>query len=271
MKKLFLVTFLTSVTLFGQNKTDLQKAKMNGQIKSIHTIEYKATKDAQKGEKFNEMTTAFNTKGNFTEMKVINELVQMTFKTSYDNNDNFIAMESINTEGKVTSKNESKYNEKGLKVEDITKMPDGTVFQRMLFTYNDKGYEVERKMCGISDNSCSEKIISEYDQKGNVVLEKTVRVLGGRMIDKSTYKYDEKGNKTEWLSYNERDELMEKTVYKYDTNNNEIEVSLYDAFDVLEEKKTYKYTYDKQNNWTQKIEYINGTPNSISEQTIVYY
>ena len=50
-----------------------------------------------------------------------------------------------------------------------------------------------------------------------------------------------------------------------------IEENWYESDGSLYEKRTYKYEYDKNNNWTQRIEYKNTIPHRITERIIEYY
>ena len=50
-----------------------------------------------------------------------------------------------------------------------------------------------------------------------------------------------------------------------------IEENWYESDGSLYEKHTYKYEYDKNNNWTQRIQYKNTIPLNITERIIEYY
>ena len=92
-----------------------------------------------------------------------------------------------------------------------------------------------------------------------------------RLDSKTTYKYDEKGNNIEKNNYYSDGSLNYKTTYKYDEKGNKIEENWYDSDGSLYEKHTYKYEYDKNNNWTQRIQYKNTIPLNITERIIEYY
>ena len=57
----------------------------------------------------------------------------------------------------------------------------------------------------------------------------------------------------------------------YNEKGNKIEENWYDSDGSLYEKHTYKYEYDKNNNWTQRIQYKNTIPLNITERIIEYY
>lgn len=109
-----------------------------------------------------------------------------------------------------------------------------------------------------------------YNEKGNKIEEYWYN-SDGSLLYKSTYKYDEKGNKIEENSYDSDGRLHSKYTYKYDEKGNIIEENWYDSDGSLYEKHTYKYEYDKNNNWTQRIQYKNTIPLNITERIIEYY
>lgn len=83
--------------------------------------------------------------------------------------------------------------------------------------------------------------------------------------------YNEKGNKIEVNGYNPDGSLYSKTTYKYDEKGNTIEQNIYYHGSRPAENYSYKYEYDKNNNWTQEIEYFNTIPVYITERIIEYY
>ena len=108
-----------------------------------------------------------------------------------------------------------------------------------------------------------------YNEKGNKIEENYYN-SNGRLYSKTTYKYDEKGNMIEDNFYDSDDgSLIYKNTYKYDEKGNIIEENHYDSNGRLDSK--YTYEYDKNNNWTQRIEYKNTIPHRITERIIEYY
>ena len=83
--------------------------------------------------------------------------------------------------------------------------------------------------------------------------------------------YDEKGNNIEENHYDSDGRLSYKYTYKYDEKGNTIEQNIYYHGSRPAENYSYKYEYDKNNNWTQEIEYFNTIPVYITERIIEYY
>ena len=134
--------------------------------------------------------------------------------------------------------------------------------------YNEKGNKIEENYYN-SNGSLIYKNTYKYDEKGNKIEENYYN-SNGRLYSKTTYKYDEKGNMIEDNFYDSDDgSLIYKTTYKYDEKGNIIEENHYDSNGRLDSK--YTYEYDKNNNWTQRIEYKNTIPHRITERIIEYY
>ena len=134
--------------------------------------------------------------------------------------------------------------------------------------YNEKGNKIEENYYN-SNGSLIYKNTYKYDEKGNIIEENYYN-SNGRLYSKTTYKYDEKGNMIEDNFYDSDDgSLIYKNTYKYDEKGNNIEKNNYDSNGRLDSK--YTYEYDKNNNWTQRIEYKNTIPHRITERIIEYY
>lgn len=272
--KIYTSLVLLLITSFSfSQKSNLQEANMKGAISSIETTEFIADEKGQKAQKISEMTTLFNKEGNMTELKVWSEYVNHIYKCTYNEKGKIVEMSSFDNanEGKLASTNKSLYNENGQKSEESLLMPDGTLFLRMVFSYDNAGNLIEKKNCGATENSCSEKTIFEYDTSNNLIAEKQMRVLTGKISEKKLYKYDAKGNRIQTEIYNSREELVEKFVYEYDHNNNLVKATPYDAFGIMEGIETYTYVYDNQQNWIKKTKFTDNYPEVITEQKITYY
>ena len=97
--------------------------------------------------------------------------------------------------------------------------------------------------------------LTEENLKGKV---KSIKETPYEAVDK--FGQIEKGNVlyddgTSFTIYNEKGNIIEEN--HYDSNGR------------LDSK--YTYEYDKNNNWTQRIEYKNTIPHRITERIIEYY
>ena len=161
------------------------------------------------------------------------------------------------------------YDKKGNIIEENDYDSDGSLNSKTTYKYDEKGNKIEENDYD-SDGRLSYKYTYKYDEKGNIIEENHYD-SDGRLRSKYTYKYDKKGNMIEANFYNSDGSLSFKFTYKYDEKGNMIEVTYYDSDGSLNYKTTYKYEYDKNNNWTQKIQYRNTIPNIITERIIEYY
>ena len=140
-----------------------------------------------------------------------------------------------------------------------------------------------------------DKVIYEYNSKGKLIKETEDMSDLSPDLMVSTYKYDEKGNLIEYSSFSDYSEAFIK--YKYNDKNQLIEVKkplieegeyteylIYDNNDNLLEKRytntgyyedwkeaRERYELDKQGNWIKKIKYEDNRPKEITLRTIEYY
>ena len=161
------------------------------------------------------------------------------------------------------------YNEKRDKIEQNNYNSDSRLDSKTTYKYDEKGNNIEKNNY-YSDGRLSYKYTYKYDEKGNNI-EKNNYYSDGSLNYKTTYKYDEKGNMIEANFYNSDGSLSFKLTYKYDEKGNMIEATYYNSDGRLDSKTTYKYEYDKNNNWTQRIQYRNTIPLNITERIIEYY
>ena len=144
-----------------------------------------------------------------------------------------------------------------------------------VYKFDERGNELER-ICYSPNEDIDGKYTSKYDDAGNLI-EKCIYDSDGSLVNKSIYKYDESNNKIEWNSYTSTDSLFWKVrkfvkySYRYDDQGNEIEENYF--FPNRNSNSSYKciIKYDSKSNWTQKEEFYNGTPKTITERTIEYF
>jgi hypothetical protein len=105
------------------------------------------------------------------------------------------------------------------------------------------------------------------DEKGNLLEDE----YSTGTIDR--YKFDGKGNLTE-LSTQSPNVKPTITTFRYDESGNMIEMIVNNyfksTFKFQYEERTYKYLFDKEGNWTERIEFGNGKPERILVRSIEY-
>ena len=259
MKKIILAT-LSVLCLVSCNqlekktekKNDLTEENLKGKVKSIKETPYDAI------EKFGQLE-----KGDVS----YSVFFPSSF-TIYNEKGNKIEVNGYNPDGSLYSKTTYKYDEKGNKIEKNTYKYDGSLNYKTTYKYDEKGNKIEKNNYYYSGRLDS-KTTYKYDEKGNNI-EENIYYYDGYGY-KTTYKYDEKGNKIEKNIDGSVDRLGYKYTYKYDEKGNTIEQNIYYHGSRPAENYSYKYEYDKNNNWTQEIEYFNTIPVYITERIIEYY
>ena len=202
--------------------------------------------------------------------KIILAILSVLYLVSYGQLEKKNDLTEENLKGKVKSIKENTYEA----VEKFGKIEKGNVFydgfsSPSTIIYNEKRDKIEQNNYN-SDSRLDSKTTYKYDEKGNNI-EKNNYYSDGSLNYKTTYKYDEKGNMIEANFYNSDGSLSFKLTYKYDEKGNMIEATYYNSDGRLDSKTTYKYEYDKNNNWTQRIQYRNTIPLNITERIIEYY
>ena len=201
-------------------KNDLAELKLNGKVKSIREIPYKAVEkfgevvkgDALGFEQILQIT--FNEKGNKIESNSFNSDGSLSFKSTYkyDDKGNKIELNYFNSDGSLFLKSTSKYDDKGNKIELNGFNPDGRLSSKSTYKYDDKDNLIE-----VNSDSDS-KFTYKYDDKGNKI-EQNWFTTDGSLFSKWTYKYtyDQQDNWTQKIIYDEEKpiRIVERTIEYY--------------------------------------------------------
>ena len=210
-------------------KNDLAELKLNGKVKSIREIPYKAVEkfgevvkgDALGFEQILQIT--FNEKGNKIESNSFNSDGSLSFKYTYkyDDKGNQIESNSFNPDGSLSFKYTCKYDDKGNQIEENSFNPDGNLVDKYTYKYDDKGNKIELNYFN-SDGSLFLKSTSKYDDKGNEI-ERNSFISDVNLDDKYTYKYtyDQQGNWIQQIAYKVKNgvekpsRIVERTIEYY--------------------------------------------------------
>ncbi len=190
----------------------------------------------------------------------------------------------------TTYEHEFSYNINGDKISESFYLK-GKELSRSIYDYNDKKQVIRKSEYGKTGELTS-RTLYEYDELKNIKTE-TIKNRNGVVVRTIRYTYDVNGNIIEELIIN--DDYTQKTIYKYDYWGREISYELdnptwyssymseYNDFNDLKlqenvtrsgyigERTTYEYTYDKNNNWIQRIEYKNDIAKMITIRVITYF
>lgn len=284
MKKIILLTSLLLQIACGQSSQqgsgkqteDLREYELKGNVKSLEYATYEAIDKsgeiiADKEPTYLGVTKIlFDKNGNKTEWNNNRKIPTgiMSDKSIYIyDGDKLIKEEYYDSDNKKVLYT-YEYNKEGYKSKKIKIMDNGETIDKVIYEYNSKG-----------------KLIKETEDMSDLSPDLMV----------STYKYDEKGNLIEYSSFSDYSEAFIK--YKYNDKNQLIEVKktlieegeyteylIYDNNDNLLEKRytntgyyedwkeaRERYELDKQGNWIKKIKYEDNRPKEITLRTIEYY
>ena len=134
----------------------------------------------------------------------------------------------------------SKFNNKSLKIKEISYLPTGYIFKKVNFKYNSKDNLIKKKILR-ADNIILESYIWKYNNRNNII-EYIYTSYNPKIssLNKYSYKYDDKWRIIEQLSYSKNDKLVEKITYKYNKKNK-----------IINESSKWQqiiYEYDKKGN-----------------------
>jgi hypothetical protein len=279
--------FLTSCTDKAKVKTDYERLKLNGKVKSVTEIYFLPVVSGdtiKRGERTTNATSFFDTdedepfssyetkvyfdhNGNIAKCSMDDSASDFHFKEVFEYNDNLLA------------------SKQGFLSEEF--------FYREIYRYDDKNREAERSFFD-SEKHLFESVTTEYPDK-NTVIEKvhtengyadfvretrlenglpvllTSRYDDVRIIEKWNGEYDDNGRINVSRYYDSQNNLLQYVKYVYDEYGNELEYSIFADDNELLSKREYHYKYDQYGNWTQQVTITDGSPEIIMLRNIIYY
>ena len=182
----------------------------------------------------------------------------------YNHRGNNFEVDYCNSDGSIIIKKISKYNKRDNLIEE-KRYSNGTLIRKNI--YDDNENEIE-EINYDSDGTIFQRMIYKYDDMGNISGIKSYN-SSESVIGRWTMKYDMNGNEIERIAVIENQNVHLVFHKKYDEKNNliqEIEID-----NGLETVKNFIYEFDKKGNWIKKIEYENHIPKYIIEREIEFY
>lgn len=270
---------------FPYYKSDLEKMKLRGKVKSYREYSYKANSSfgkISKGERQYEEGFDYYPNGGF-----------LTFNTKGFLKENI----EYDIKDGIKEKNTYIYDENEKIIETKRYYSDKNALYLLLYKYDDKGFLTERTLYnskGIIDNKDvygnqkenNEIIVNNYgsdgelnfstsskfDNEGNIIEYRDNSYSGNGFSSTISYIYDNQDN---MVKENSATTLTDdgRTLdmisnYNYNKYGDKIEHWFDDS---TESKTTYEYEYDSQNNWIKRIEFDKRFPKFILERKIEYY
>ncbi len=247
LSSILVIILIQSCASIKNNRNDLQKENILGNVKSIKQLYYDYNEEVDSVETF--IVRKFNKLGFVIEV----EMHQYDGSTDYynykfDDKNDIIEQREFNTNKRLvaTKTYTHKYNKKGKKVEIKVFDENGQLDNKMIFNQ-----EKEKNILTIEnkeykkDSTLVYRTVQKYDTKQNHLLEFAVYTLEGNFDYQIHYKCDAQGNPFEMITYTKEGEVKNKT--------------------------TLKYVLDTHKNWIKSTYYEQGKPTSITKREITYY
>lgn len=222
--------------------------KIYGKVKSIRITDYRAknidSKDIKIKEKLAYHIINYNNNGQKVEENSNYYNKRSNTKTIYIYNNQNNLSEQITYEGNILSKKINyQYNDKNQIIVETIVITDEVEIQKVIYKYDNNGNKIEGLY--YIDEKLDDKFLYTYHNNYKTIKEYS-SYKNGEYKHESIYEYNEKGNLT-------------KDIY-IDYNIN------------MDIKVEYKYIkYDKKDNWTERILFLNGFIDTFSKREIEYY
>lgn len=156
---------------------------------------------------------------------------------------NYEVKDGNRVEGKSRLTQKLRFDERGNLIEAITFDPNGSISDRMVFTYDalgrNTGYDEYYRL---SNQAVAKprKHIDTLDHNGRVV-ERIIYEADGTAGSRFTYKYDDKGNKLEVSFYSWTGAHLGQTTYTYDAAGNPLTQTARNLNDATSSKTVNSY------------------------------
>ena len=317
MKKKISILILVSLVIGCVNslteeeveiKNDLTENNLNGNVKSINEIAFKALEkfgEMERGERIefdsdlsylhkNYLFNILYNKNGFITKTIISDLsddiVESKTKT-YDINNNLLESKRYNSENTLISRWTTKYDSLGNEIEVVNFVEDGSIENKYLKVYDSLNnlvevdnfntlgeliqkskYEYNNNNTIISnynpDGSLLNKIIRGHDSLGNLITYNDVDVKG-KLQHTLVWKYDSIGNENHYLATRDYGNEKSSNTYVRDDKGNTIEEQF--SYIVISEKVQYLERYKKRGETPPSWVYSLRNGSNIESKTIFKY
>jgi len=277
-KSIYLLPLILLLGCAAKKKTDLQNLSLNGKVKQMMEFQYIAVEKfgkVEKGDPYRsdgwDKVMDFNEQGNYTKITYSDSYGNEVGYTDYlyDSKQELFAEQHYDSEGGFSSRSEYSYDEKK-RVSQIIRINSGDGLSgSTLIDYDDK------------ENIVAE---SSYNSRGKLLRKETRKIdKNGFPVETKIYNgenslvnhrketFNNKGLRTDFIALSPDGDILMKVVFKYDKKENLI---LQEGVDEKGEAflpKRYEYDFDKQGNWTRRVEYTGEKATSVQERHFEYY
>ena len=279
-RKIAILFFTLPLLLCGcggekKKTTDLEKLSIQGKVKQILELQYLAKEKfgkVEKGDLYREegwdKVIVFNEKGYYEKVTDLDSYGEERGYSDYLYNPQGLLSEVRNhdEEGGFSDKKVYRYDEKNRIIEIINLGSSDRINSSLLMAYDDEKEQATS---------------SFYDSRGKLVYKIVCQKENEYPVETKEYNADNVLVNHRREKYNKSGQLEELTVYVpvsmrvlfgYDRKGNLVSKTGTDEEDGEAFLPVhYKYEFDKQGNWTKKIEYIGDKPTILVERQFEYY
>lgn len=278
MKHLF-IALMGTLGLFladGQEKNDLQKQNLKGNVKSVKYITIQDDAINEYPLPYIDRQVFYNQQGNMIEKTSDNDTRKASYtyhKNSRQRKEAYLQHKNEPPHKKYTYQYDHLGNEIIREEFDII---DNKPLTKQTFLYDNQGNVVEERLyyCYRYEEPVTMKIVTEksttsHNHHKNDNQQNPPNYLCDKMDNKTLYKYNEKNLLIEEFNYS-KDNIIQKWNYTYDEEGNTQEIISY-LDNVMWYHISYSYEFDNHRNWNKRMTYENGRVISVTERIIEYY
>lgn len=188
---------------------------------------------------------------------------------TYDDLGHVVEVNAFNANDQVNNRHTYEYDGEGRTVLECSYFADSTYEWKRSYRYNDRGQVV---MMHRDDADSRFDCTYVYKYNDNHQLEEEIVKDADRIFNKRyVYSYDKRGNRTMEESYNSRAKLYSRIAYMYNKKGDKISMNELYLGHEKNDGYSYTYVYDKEGNWTRRVEYYNDTPKFLVVREIEYH
>ncbi len=272
----FFLLFLSGCA--AKKKTDLQNLSLHGKVKQMIELQYLAVEKfgkAEKGDLYREdgwdLIMNFNEDGYYSKIEYLDSYGNEVGYTDYlYNSDNELFTEqNYDAAGGFSDKKVFSYDDKKRVTQIVGFNNADGLSGSILIEYNEKenliveaSYNFRGKLLG--------KEVRKVDKNGFPV---ETKIYNGeeKLINYRKEKFDKNGSREELSVLSPDGEVLMRVFFKYDKNENLISQEGTDEAGEAFLPIRYEYEFDKQGNWTKRVEYVGDKPTSLLERQFEYY
>ncbi len=249
---------------------------VSGKVKNIQEITYRATEKfgvIEKGDVLSVSELKYNTLGKvaekWTTLSDSSHYLSASYK--YDGNGKCIESGEYNKDGGLIHKYTYSYEGSAGNITDVSEYnKDGKLYHKWVYRYSPLGRLLDKSY--YEDGHLVGSYTYKFNSQNNKVSEEA-KLTNNEVEGKKVFTYDSK-DKSIRVTYSTNSEL-ERNAYSaaenYDSKGELVE--FFKGSDML----IYKYTYDKQGNWTERVEYTQKeatylpVPQIVTVRKILYW